>query len=195
MNGQLSIFDFLKKEDNPKQEKTFERILSVGDEIGRVVLGECRIATITEVEGLPNYPFYRTDSGGCYSVDEGYTDIEILMRKAEQEREKYKTIVPKNLSDRITIEYEPRKCDGVVLWEQIGIFDNMLFWKEDVTYQFLEPYDSEKKLRKAYEEHKNKILHDSYSKFKMIEKEHEMRRLYWSNHGFYADTEYVKVNG
>lgn len=62
-------------------------------------------------------------------MDEGYTDIEIFMRKAEEEREKYKTIFPKNLSDRITVEYAPRKFDGVVLWAQIGIFENMLFWK------------------------------------------------------------------
>ena len=36
-------------------------------------------------------------------------------------------------------------------WAQIGILDNMLFWKEDVTYQFLEPYDSKEKLMKEYE--------------------------------------------
>lgn len=59
MNEQLSIFDFLK------QQKP-QKILSVGDKIGRVVLGECRIATITKVEGLPDYPFYRT-TNGCYS--------------------------------------------------------------------------------------------------------------------------------
>ena len=106
MNGQLSIWDFLNSVETEKQENRFGKILSVGDKIGRVVLGECRISTITEVEGLPNYPFYRTDSGGCYSLEEGYMNIEELVRKVEQEREKYQTIIPKNLLDRITVEYE-----------------------------------------------------------------------------------------
>lgn len=71
----------------------------------------------------------------------------------------------------------------------------MLFWKEEVTYQFLEPYDSEKKLRRAYEDHKKKILNDPYNEYKVIEKEHEMERLYWSRYGFYVNAEYVKTNG
>lgn len=190
MNGQLSIFDFMHEE---KPKRKFGRILSVGDKIGRVVLGECRIATITKVEGLPDYPFYHTDRA-CYSVEEGYRDIEELTAIAEAERSKYKTIIPQNLTDRITVEYEPRECDGQVLWAQIGIIDNMLFWKEDVTYQFLEPYGNEKKLRKEYEKHKNNILHDTYSKYRIVDDEKPMHRLYWSNHGFYADAEYVKTN-
>lgn len=191
MEGQISIFDILKNED-PVFPK--ENILSVGDKIGRVVLGECRISTITKVEGLPKYPFYRT-TGGCYSYKEGLERIEDLEKIAERERSKYKTIIPENLSERITVEYEPRKCDGAILWAQIGILDNMLFWKEDVTYQFLEPYDSEKKLKKEYEKHKKKILDETFFKAKIIETEHPMRRMYWSNHGFYADAEYVMHNG
>lgn len=186
MNEQLSIFDFLK------QQKP-QKILSVGDKIGRVVLGECRIATITKVEGLPDYPFYRT-TNGCYSVKEGMTPVEELIGIAEKERIKYNTIIPKGLSERITVEYKSRHT-GAILWAQIGILENMLFWKEEVTYQFLEPYDSEKKLRRAYEDHKKKILNDPYNECKVIEKEHEMERLYWSRHGFYADAEYVKTNG
>lgn len=191
MNGQLSIFDFMQEE---KPKRNLERILSVGDKVGRVVLGECRVATIIKVEGLPDYPFYRTDRA-CYSVEEGYRDIEELMTIAETERSKYKTIVPQNLAERITVEYDPRECDGKVLWAQVGIFENMLFWKEDVTYQFLEPYNDEKKLRKEYEKRKNNILQDIYSKYRIVEDEKPMRRLYWSNHGFYADAEYVQVNG
>ena len=84
----------------------------------------------------------------------------------------------------LTVIYKPRQCDGKVLWAQIGILDNMLFWKEDVTYQFLEPYDSEKKLRKAYEKHKEKILDKRYGEFEIVDQEHEMRRLYWSKHRF-----------
>ena len=141
---QLDIFSFLQ----PEEEIQIKQTLSVGDKIGRIVLGEVRIATITEVEGLPYYPFCRTDSGCCYSYEEGLQNIDELIQIADEERKKYKTIVPWNLSERITVEYEPRKCDGVVLWAQIGIFENMLFWKEDITYQFCEPFDDEKKLRK-----------------------------------------------
>lgn len=137
---QLDIFSFLQ----PKEEIQIKQTLSVGDKIGRIVLGEVRIATITEVEGLPYYPFYRTDSGVCYSYEEGLQSIDELIQTADRERKKYKTIVPWNLSERITVEYEPRKGDGKILWAQIGIFENMLFWKEDMTYQFCIPFDDEK---------------------------------------------------
>ena len=43
MNGQLSIFDYMQS-TQPKEQKN--HILSVGDKIGRVVLGECIIATV-----------------------------------------------------------------------------------------------------------------------------------------------------
>lgn len=191
MNGQLNIFDFMK-EESPKRD--LSKILKAGDKIGRVVLGECRIATVEKVEGLPDYPFYRTDHA-CYSYDEGLKSIEELTKIAEAERSKYKTIIPQNLSDRITVEYEPRECDGAVLWAQIGIFQNMLFWKEDMTYQFLEPYEDKKKLMKKYEKHRKNIMEDKYNRFRIIDEEKPMRRLYWSNHGFYADAEYVKCNG
>ncbi|MBD5546927.1 MAG: hypothetical protein HDQ97_05960 [Lachnospiraceae bacterium] len=189
---QLDIFSYLQ----PKEEKQIRHILSVGDKIGRNVLGETRIAIITEVEGLPNYPYYRTDSGCCYSYEEGLQNIEELLHMANEERKKYKTIIPCNLSERITVEYEPRKCDGVVLWAQIGIFENMLFWKEDVTYQFCELFDSQKKLMKEYEKRKKRILEDTYCAVHILDEEKPMRRLYWSNHhGMYADAEYVRVNG
>lgn len=189
---QLDIFYYLQpNKEKPKRNQ----LLSVGDKIGRNVLGETRIATITKVEGLPDYPFYRTDSGSCYSYDDGLHDIDELLRLAEKEREKYKTIIPRNLSEGITVEYEPRKCDGVVLWAQIGIFENMLFWKEDVTYQFCVPFDSEKKLMKEYEKRKNTILDDTYCEVHILEEEKPMRRLYWSRHGRYADAEYVQDNG
>lgn len=191
MEGQLSIFDFLKtQEPVPKPQ----RILSVGDKIGRVVLGECRIATITEVEGNERYRFYRTDQC-CYSIEEGYRDIPDLIAEAEENRKKYKTIIPKDLSERITVEYEPRDCDGKILWAQIGIIGNMLFWKEDVTYQFLEPYEDEKKLKKEYEKRRKNIMEQTCQKYRILEEEKPMRRLYWSNHGFYADAEYVEHNG
>ena len=90
---------------------------------------------------------------------------------------------------------EPRECDDVVLWAQIGIFENMLFWKEDMTYQFCVPFDSEKKLMKEYEKHKKEILDDTYCAVNILNEEKPMRRLYWSNHGLYADAEYVSTNG
>lgn len=193
MDGQLNIFDFLPPE---VKKKAIPKILSVGDKIGRVVLGECKVATITKVEGLPDYPFYRTDANCCYRVEDGEKSVPELIAIAEAERKKYKTIIPENLSDRITIEYEPRRSDGRVLWAQIGIIENMLFWKGDVTYQFLEPYDSEKKLRKEYEKRKKKILEDaSYSRYRILDYEKPMERLYWSNHGFYASAEYVEFEG
>ena len=193
MNGQLSIFDYMHS-IQPKEQKN--HILSVGDKIGRVVLGECIIATVEKVEGLPDYPFYRTDKC-CYTYEEGLHDIQELCRIAESDRKKYKTIIPKNLSERLTVEYAPRECDGRVLWAQIGILDNMLFWKEEVTYQFLEPYDSEKKLMKEYKKHKNNMLENFGGKknYHIVEQEHPMHRLYWSEHGFYADAEYVQHNG
>lgn len=189
--GQMSIFDFLTPEK--KKEKP-RKILSVGDKIGKVVLGECYVATITEVDGLPDYPFYRTNRG-CYGISDGEKSIDELERIAEKERLKYKTIIPRGLSERITVEYEPRESDGRVLWAQIGIIGNMLFWKENITYQFLEPYDSEKKLRKEYEKHKKRILEDTYSKYRILEEEKPMARLYWSKHGFYASAGYVEING
>lgn len=187
---QLDIFSYLQ----PKEEVQVKQTLSVGDKIGRIVLGEVRIATITEVEGLPYYPFYRTDSGCCYSYEEGLQSIDELIQTADRERKKYKTIVPCNLLERITVEYEPRKCDGVVLWAQIGIFENMLFWKEDMTYQFCVPFDDEKKLRKEYEKHKKEILDDTYKAVRIMKDEKPMRRLYWSRKGYYADAEYVSTN-
>lgn len=191
MYRQLDIFDLLSSK---KSEQNFGRILSVGDKIGRVVLGECRIATITEVEGNERYRFYRTDQC-CYSIEEGYRDIPDLIAEAEENRKKYKTIIPQNLSERITVEYELRDCDGKILWAQIGIIGNMLFWKEDVTYQFLEPYEDEKKLKKEYKKHKKIIMEQTCQKYRILEEEKPMRRLYWSKHGFYADAEYVEHNG
>ena len=193
MNGQLSIFDYMQS-IQPKETKN--HILSVGDKIGRIVLGECRVATVEKVEGLPNYPFYRTDRC-CYAYEEGLSDIKELCWIAEENRKKFKTIIPQNLSERLTVEYAPRECDGHVSWAQIGILGNMLFWKEDATYQFLEPYDSEKKLMKEYEKHKKNMIENFGNKknYHIVEQEHPMHRLYWSKYGFYADAEYVQENG
>lgn len=200
---QISLFDVIaeqQKSIEPVKEKEplplFEHLRKVGDRIGKVVLGELRTATITLVEGLPRYPFYRTDSGCCYSYQDGIRPLDELQKEADDNRPKYKTIEPKDLSERLTVEYAPRSSDGKVLWAQIGIYQNMLFWKEEITYQFLEPYPTEKALRKAYNEKKKKILDNmNGDKLIVLDEEKPMRRLYWSKHGFFADAEYVRSNG
>lgn len=191
MFEQLSLFDLIKS--NPIVKPG---VLKVGDKIGRVVLGECRIATITEVEGLPYYPFYRTDSGCCYSYKEGLNNIQDLMQQAEENRNNYETIIPVNLEERLTVEYPPRKSDGKVLWAQIGIFQGMLFWKECMTYQFLERCKDQKDLQKKYQKHKNNILSDFGKTAPVIvDEEKPMRRLYKSKAANgYADAEYVQFN-
>lgn len=187
---QLDIFSYMQQMETAEMPG----LLSVGDKIGRIVLGEVRVATVAKVEGLPNHPFYRVDGGGCYTYEEGLQNIDSLYRQAEKEREKYETITPYNLSERITVEYEPRKCDGAVLWAQLGIFENMLFWKERATYQFCEPFGGEKRLLKEYERHKKEILDDTHRTAHILEDEKPMRRLYLSKCGFYADAEYVHIN-
>lgn len=193
MQGQISIFDLLEEKTDQEVDH-YGFVLNPGDQIGRVVLGECRIAIVTKVEGLPNHPFYRTDRGICYTYEDGQNDIGVLQKLAESEREKYKTVLPKNLKNRFTVEYEPRECDGVVLWAQIGIFENMLFWKEACTYQFLEPFANEKELIRAYEKHKKNMTEGSHRIYTEKQEEHKMGRLYWSSHEFYADAEYVQHN-
>lgn len=191
MFEQLSLFDLIKSKPIVKPG-----VLKVGDKIGRVVLGECRIATITEVEGLPYYPFYRTDSGCCYSYKEGLNNIQDLMQQAEENRNNYETIIPINLEERLTVEYPPRKSDGKVLWAQIGIFQGMLFWKESMTYQFLERCKDQKDLQKKYQRHRKNILSDLGKTAPVIvDEEKTMRRLYKSKAANgYADAEYVQFN-
>lgn len=191
VDGQISIFDMPQFLSSPKKESSLKRsILSVGDMIGKRILGECRIARITKVVGSEESCFYRTDDGGCFSYEDGLNDIESLKKEAETERTHYKTIVPSHLKDRITVQYAPRKCDGRVLWAQLGVYENMLFWKENTTFQFLEPYASEKELRKAYEKHKEEILSGNYEEIE----EKPMKRLYWSSNSFFADAEYVSYH-
>lgn len=168
-------------------------IRQVGDLVAKVVLGECRISRVTKVEGLPYYPFYRTDSGCCYSYKEGLLSPMEAQKQALKERGKYETIIPHDLEDRITVEYEPRECDGKVLWAQLGIFNGMLYWNEKYTYQFLESFPTLKSLRKAYNKHKQRMLEGGA--YKEVSEEHTMRRLYKSKtFNGYADAEYVQHN-
>lgn len=191
---QLS-FDDLMQERKVTKEKSFPGLRQVGDTVGKVVLGELRTATVTKVEGLPLYPFYRTDSGGCYSYKEGLDDLEKLRQQAEENRRQYETIEPKNLERWITVKYPPL-CPGVrTLWAQVGIFQGMLFWKESMTYQFLRQCKSEKELEREYKKHKKQILEEFDGSGVIVEEEHPMRRLYRSKAASgYADAEYVEFN-
>lgn len=189
--GQVSIYDLIKPE-KPKKDK----LLKVGDKIGRVVLGELRIATVTAVEGLPDYPFYRT-TRACYSYEEGLKSIEELKKEAEEARVKYITIEPKGLTERITVEYPPREGDGRVLTAQLGIYDgSWLFWRYNMTYSFLEPYEDPKKLEKDYAKHKERMLEeDGHRGYTLLDHELPIERLYWSNsRKAYASAEYVRNN-
>lgn len=193
--GQISFDDLMQENRAKEAAKELTNIRSVGDRVGRVVLGELRTATVTKVEGLPFYPFYRTDSGGCYSYKEGLDDLEELRKQAEENRRKYETIEPKNLERRITVKYPPLCPGGGTLWAQVGIFQGMLFWKESMTYQFLRQCKSEKELEREYKKHKKQILEEFDGSGVIVEEEHPMRRLYRSKAASgYADAEYVKFN-
>ena len=198
MEGQMTIFDFL---GNPQsmgneQEEKPRKILSVGDRVARVVLGECRVATVTKVEGFPDHPFYRTDRGICYSYEDGLLEVDSLMEEAKEERKKYLYIRPHDLEDRMTIQYPPRKYDGKVLWAQVGIYQGMLYWKSGVTYQFLEPYPDEKALKKAYMEKVKEITMGMGAPFRQLEEEITMERLYWvEGESKYAQAEYATFHG
>lgn len=188
-------FEELLREDAATEKRELPNIRSVGDTVGRVVLGELRTAVVTKAEGLPYYPFYRTDSGGCYSYEEGLDNLEELRKQAEKNRRQYETIEPKNLERRITVKYPPLRPGGGTLWAQVGIFQGMLFWKESITYQFLVKFESEKKLDREYEKHKKQILEEFGGSAVIVEGEHPMRRLYRSKAANgYADAEYVKFN-
>lgn len=189
--GQMNIYNYLKNE-KPRKDKP----LKVGDKIGRVVLGECRIATVTAIEGLPDYPFYRT-TRACYSYEEGLRSIEELKKEAEEARLKYITIEPEGLTERITVQYPPREGDGRVLTAQLGIYDgSWLFWRYNMTYSFLEPYEDLKKLKKAYAAHKKRMLEeDGHRGYTLLDDELPIERLYWSSsRKAYASAEYVRNN-
>ena len=189
--GQMNLNELLKL-GKPKKDK----LLKVGDRIGRVVLGECYTATITAVEGLPDWPFYRT-TRGCYSYEEGLRSIEELEKEAEEARLKYITIEPKGLTERITVQYPPRECDGRVLTAQLGIYDgSWLFWRYNLTYSFLEPFEDPKKLKKEYEKHKKRMLEeDGHRGYALLDHELPIERLYWSgSRKAYASAEYTIHN-
>lgn len=93
------------------------------------------------------------------------------------------------------MKYPPLCPGGGTLWAQVGIFQGMLFWKESMTYQFLQQCKSEKELEREYKKHKKQILEEFDGSGVIVEEEHPMRRLYRSKRANgYADAEYVKFN-
>lgn len=173
----------------------FPDLRRVGDPVGRLVLAECEEAMVTKVEGLPNHPFYRTSRGICYSYEEGAASVDELRRRAVELLTQYQTVIPSGLERRLTVLYRPHNETVPPMWGQIGIYQgNMLFWKDNITYQFLEPYDSPKKLEAAYQKHWKELLENS-GIITTEAPEHPMSRLYWSRHGFYASARYVQFNG
>ena len=88
--GQLSIFDY--PEFLPEKPDKKRHILKVGDKIGKIILGECEITTVTEVNDNNGYLFYRTAAGICYSAEDGENDIEELIKLAAEKHKNYKTI-------------------------------------------------------------------------------------------------------
>ena len=173
----------------------FPDLRMVGDIVGRLVLAECEEAMVTKVEGLPNSPFYRTSRGICYSYEEGSVSVDELRRRAAELLPQYQTVIPSRLERRLTVLYRPHDETEPPMWGQIGIYQgNMLFWKDAITYQFLEPYDNPKKLEAAYQKHRKELLEDS-GFVRTEAPEQPMSGLYRSRHGFYASARYVQFNG
>ncbi|MCM1246794.1 MAG: hypothetical protein NC293_14240, partial [Roseburia sp.] len=115
-----------------------------------------------------------------------------MEKEAAEIRKQYKTIKVDRFESFFAVEYSPRECDGKVLCAMTGIFNGMLFWKEDMTYQFLEPV---KNIEKAYKEKIHKITHEWWNQksetvYTVLDAPIRTNRLYWSEHGFYADARY-----
>lgn len=189
MYEQLDIFSLMEQEEPTRQR------LSVGDYIGKLILGEVIKGKIYKVEGNETHFFYRTDKG-CFNADDR-TDFEQMELEAEEIRKQYKTIEIDHFDKFFAVKYPPRDVDGKETYAMVGIYNDMLFWKEDVTYQFLE---KPKNLEKAYKEKVHRITRrNPYDKeeceYEVLSESIPTNRLYWSRHGFYSDARYVEVNG
>lgn len=193
MYKQLDIFSFLEPKEvvvKPKYKR-----LGVGDKIGKLVLGEVIIGTIYKVEENDKYFFYRTDKG-CFDPSDR-TDFEQMEIEAEEIRKQYKTLEIDHFDRFFAIKYPPRECDGHVLTAMAGIYNDMLFWKEDVTYQFLKEV---KNIEKAYGEKIFKITHEWWGEkaeldYEVLSEPLPTKRLYYSNTtNRYSEANYVLYN-
>ena len=193
MYEQLDIFSYLEPQEQSEEPK-YNR-LNVGDKIGNIVLGDVIIGTIYKVEGNEKHFFYRTDKG-CFNPNDR-TDFEQMEKEAEEIRKQYKTIEIDKFDKFFSIEYPPRECDGHILNAMVGIYKGMLFWKEDYTYQFLEPV---KNLEKAYNDKILRITHDTFGEkkernYKVLDNPLPVKRLYYSNSSkLYSEAQYVLFN-
>lgn len=193
MYEQLDIFSILEVYKEPEEPKC--KRLNVGDRIGRLVLGEVEIGTIYKIEGNEKHFFYRTDKG-CFDQQDR-TDFEQMEKEAEEIRKQYKTIKIDKFDKFFAVEYPPRECDGYIMRAMVGIYQCMLFWKEDYTYQFLEPV---KNLEKAYNDKVFNITHDCIGEkkereYKILDKPLPVKRLYYSNsRKIYSEAGYVQYN-
>jgi len=196
MYEQLDIFSLMENKEE-KEPPKYPR-LKVGDKIGKLVLGEVKIATITKVEGNESSWFYRTDRGICYSMSDR-TDFDQMQKEAEEIKKRYKTIEigSSKLDKFFTVKYPPRWCDGHVSYAMVAIYKDMLFWKEDVTYQFLE---KPKNLEKAYGQKVKDITYlypwdKGEREYERLSEPIPIHRLYYSKgKDLYADAEYVLYN-
>lgn len=166
--------------------------LQVGDQVGRVILGDYEIATVTAVrDGSVNTDMH------CWWNHRDIMKVADAIRQAEDEREKYEYIIPAELTDLYHMEYT-RTSDGRNLWGQIGYYDGMLFWKHDCTYQFLGKRGNltEKKWKAEYAKHMNDLADRAgFSHGKQVYDEHPMDRLYLCADGTkYASADYAMRN-
>lgn len=193
MDGQLDIFSLFEPQGHLAKQK--HRRLDAGDRIGRVVLGEVEIGTIYKVEGNEKYFFYRTDKG-CFNASDR-TDFGQMEKEAEENRKRYKTIEIDKFDKFFAVRYPPKEHNGYALCAMAGIFQGMLFWKEDVTYQFLEPV---KNLEKEYEKKIFEITHEWFGErkereYESLDKPISTKRLYYSNSmKRYSEANYVLYN-
>jgi len=187
MDGQMTIDDFLC------EEKPKPKIYPVGTRIGKVVGGEVETATILKVDGSGKYPFYRTDNA-CYSVAEARTDFEQMEKEAVENRKQYEYIEINvdELENLFICEYPPRESDGHIMYGMVAVYHGMLYWKEDMTYQFL---DAVKDIKKAYKKKKKELITDIWEKereYKELEViPFEVKRMYKKKEDRYADIRYM----
>ena len=200
---QYTIFDYLQPDtaagvENAEPQEEPER-LEVGTRIARLILGEIEEATILAAEGSGKYRFYRTDRHICYDAEESRTDIEQMQTEAEAIRQQYETLEvdTEKIDSLFYIEYAPREVDGRILNAFVGIYNNMLLWKSDITFQFLEP---KKDLKKAYKEKIEEITtHRGYKTEKRDYTQRQdkprVKRMYKCLSGIYSEAEYASHNG
>lgn len=205
VDGQMTFWDFLGEPNKPEKaagkpetptaphflrkpavdyEKLWETRRKPGDLIARTILGDCYVAKITAVEGDSSRFWYRTDIGVCFDAEDGTVPVNELLRQARAWNGK--RIKPRNLQFRQTWQWT-RESDGHECWAQVGVYDGMVYWKDECTYEFLESCSN---IRKKLEEVLNNIEFNLPEGVKPSMGEHPMKWLYPCKGG-YASAEYA----